>query len=332
MAKHAPYGRDASVHIETGSDKETVLDRAIAASGFLEHVEAAFADDGGQRAAFAIAIKPNLMSPAAASGDAAGDQTDPALVERLIAALRGAGFETIAVVESALAGGPTVAQAAELAGYSLDGYRIADLSEEAVPFVYGGVLGDHVAGRSWLEADYRICFGKGKTQWQCFFSGCLANIYGCLPEPDKLGRYHGTGHEFFECCVLAADRLPLDFAFLDAWVGGDGRRSHAHRRGARETRTIFASDNAFALDWVAAEKMGLDPELSFVMQEALLRWGTIQINRRGNVATWPQWRNVRPLTVTAVHLFEPLFRRRFTRTLLRLLGSRGRRLATWTVQ
>lgn len=146
MAKHAPYGRDASVHIETGSDKAAVLDRAIADSGFLEHVEAAFAAGGGPRDGFAIAIKPNLMSPAAADGAAGGDQTDPALVERLIAALRGAGFETIALVESTLAGGPTVAQAAARAGYTSDGYRIADLSEEAVPFVYGGVLGDHVAG------------------------------------------------------------------------------------------------------------------------------------------------------------------------------------------
>jgi len=39
MAEHAPYGRDASVHIETDSDKAAALDRVIAASGFLEHVE-----------------------------------------------------------------------------------------------------------------------------------------------------------------------------------------------------------------------------------------------------------------------------------------------------
>jgi len=45
------------------------------------------------------------------------------------------------------ADGPTGARAAARAGYTADGYRIADLSDEPVPFAYGGVLGDHVAGR-----------------------------------------------------------------------------------------------------------------------------------------------------------------------------------------
>jgi len=326
-----PYARDSSVTIRTGADKLAVMDALLSASGLLAHVERACAAGGGPRATFAIAIKPNLMG-AAKSPPAPGDTTDAALVEHLVRALRGAGFEQIAVVESERAGAPPVAEVAAAAGYGGDGYEIVDLTQEQVPFDYGGVLGAHQAGRTWLQAGYRISFGKGKTQWQCFFSGCLANLYGCLPDPDKLARYHGTGHEFYECAILVADRLPVDFAILDAFVGGDGRRSHAHRRGARDTHTLLASDNAFALDWVAAEKMGLAPQLSFVLQEALLRWGRIEIARDGNLATWEPWSNVRPATVVAVHLLEPLYRRRAVRAALRLLGPRGRRLAAWTVQ
>ncbi|MGH2942278.1 MAG: DUF362 domain-containing protein [Solirubrobacteraceae bacterium] len=324
------YARDASVHIETGAEPLAVVNSVVAASGFLAHVDGACAAAGTPRARFAIAIKPNLMG----GGDprATGDRTDPALVEHLVALLRQGGFRTIAIVESALREAPAVAELAARAGYAGDGYEIVDLAQEQVPFQYGGVLGDHVAGRTWRDADYRISFGKAKTQWQCFFSGCLANLYGCLPEPDKLERYHGTGHEFFECCVLVAERLPVDFGFLDAFVGGDGRRSHAHRRGTRDTRTILASDNVYALDWVAGEKMGLAPELSFVLQEALLRWGRIGITRHGNVATWDPWTNVRPATVAAAHLLEPVYGRRAVRAVLRRLGSPGRRLAAWTVQ
>ncbi len=331
MSSTAPYARDAAVHIETGSDAPSALAAAIVASGFLEHVERAVATSGRARETFAIAIKPNLMTAAAGDGSL-GDRTDRALVEHLVGALRGAGITTVAVVESAVTGMAPVASVAAAAGYSGEGYRIVDLAEEAVPFAYDGVLGDDLAGRTWLEADYRISFGKCKTQWQCFYSGCLANLYGCLPRPDKLAHYHGTGHEFYECCVLVADRMPVDFAFLDAWVAGDGGRSHARRRAPQQTHQIFASENAFALDWVAGEKMGLDPNLSFVLQEALLRWGRIAINRRGNIATWKPWRNVRPATVVAVHLLEPVLRRRFVRAMLRSAGGPGRRLAAWTVQ
>jgi uncharacterized protein (DUF362 family) len=184
-----------------------------------------------------------------------------------------------------------------------------DLSEEPVAFDYGSVLGRATAGRTWLEADYRITFATAKPQSRCFFSGCLANLLGCLPEPDKLSHYAGPRHAFYECCVLVADRLPVNFALMDA--------SHAGE--------LLASRSPFAVDWVAGEKMGLDPGLNPVLHEALLRWGRVHLKRRGNVTPWDGWRNVRPATVVALELLEPLYRGP-----LRPLG--GRRLAEWTVQ
>jgi uncharacterized protein (DUF362 family) len=329
MTRSASEPRTARVFIETGDDAEKALDRLLERSGLVERAIAVADTAGVARADFAVAIKPNLM---AASAAGAADRTDPALVERLVAALAAAGFGTVAVVESAVRGLPPVADVARAAGYTGAGYRIVDLSEERVPFDYGSVLGEHVTGRTWRDAAFRISFGKAKTQWQSLFSGALANLYGCLPDPDKLERYHGTGHEFQECCVLLADRLPVQFGLVDAWVGGDGRGSHAHARRARGTRTLLASDDLLALDWVVGEKMGLDPGLSFIVGEALLRWGRVQVVRRGNTTAWRPWDNVRTVKVASANLLEPALRRPVTRGALRALGSRGRRLAAWTIQ
>ena len=324
-----PEPRTARVFIETGTDAATALDRLLERSGLIARVVAAAETADVARAGFPIAIKPNLM---AASAAGTADRTDPALVERLVAALAEEGFGTVAVVESAVKGLPPVVEVAREVGYTGDGYRIVDLSAERVPFDYGSVLGTRDAGRSWRDAAFRISFGKAKTQWQCLFTGALANLYGCLPEPDKLAGYHGTGHEFQECCVLLADRLPVHFGLVDAWVGGDGRGSHARSRGARQTATLLASEDLLALDWVLGEKMGVDPGLSFVLQEALLRWGRVQVVRRGNTTAWRPWDNVRTGKTATACLLEPALRTPAARGAMRALGPRGRRLAAWTIQ
>jgi uncharacterized protein (DUF362 family) len=320
--------RTRRVFIETGRAPAETFDRLLERSGLLALVTEAA---GERRDGFSIAIKPTLMvAPGRAAGEA--DRTDPALVERLVAVLAAEGFDDIAMVESAVKGLPPVAEVARDAGYSVAGYRLIDLSQEAVAFDYGSVLGPHVAGRTWRDADFRISFGKAKTQWQCLFGGAIANLYGCLPEPDKLRRYHGTGHEVQECCVLIADRLAVHFGIVDAWVGGDGRGTHARPRKARSTATLLASEDLLALDWVVGEKMGLDPNLGLLVKEALLRWGRVQVVRRGNTTTWRPWDNVRPAKAAGAYLIEPALRRPAARGLMRALGPRGRRLAAWTVQ
>lgn len=267
-----------SVHIASEATAEETLDRVLERAGFLDLVEGALQESGKPRKSFAVAVKPNLISSL---------PSDPALVERLLTQLRERGFETLSVVES----GGDVQEAAEAAGYSGAGYRLADLGDEEVQFDYGSVLGQAPAGRSWLEADYRISFGKGKTHRACFYSGCLANLWGCVPGAESLAAHPA------EICVLVADRQPVDFALLDVWQVGE----------------IMAGESAFAVDWVAGEKMGLEPALNPVMQEALHRWGRIEISRRGNVSPWRPWRNVRPIVVVAHEL----------------LGGRRRR---WSVQ
>jgi uncharacterized protein (DUF362 family) len=308
---HPVYSKDAAVYLETGDDKINTLQAAIDKSGFIAKVEAACAASGKSPSDFRIVLKPNLMT-ASIHEAVSPVYTDPELVERLFSRLRERGFTHLAIAEAHNVYDysyqrRTVANVARLAGYSGQGYSIEDLSEQKEPFDYGGVLGKHFVGRAWRDADYRISFAKNKTHWQCFYTGCLKNIYGCLPEWDKMKHYHGKGREFYECCILILDAFPVHFGFLDAWTSGDGFAGHVHDADPNETRTIFASSNVFALDWVMGEKMSLDPAMNYVIQEAMHRWGTIQIMRVGSTTPWYPWTNVRPWVVLAIDAVEEFY-------------------------
>jgi uncharacterized protein (DUF362 family) len=285
--------------------------RAMDVSGFFEDLEAVYAESGKPRDEFLIALKPNIMT-AGVPEKPSPVYTDPALVEYVFDQLRDRGFQNLAVVEARNVydysyQGRSVNAVAEMVGYSGAGYRIQDLSEQAEPFDYGGVLGEHRVGRTWREADYRISFAKNKTHWQCFYTGCLKNIYGCLPEWDKMKHYHGKGREFFECCILILDAFPVHFGFLDAWVSGDGFSGHVRDSKPNHTRTIFASENIFALDWVMGEKMRVEPTANYVIQEALRKWRKPEIEREGDLTPWTPWQNLRPFTVKALDLFEEAY-------------------------
>ncbi len=313
---HPIYSRDATVHIVTGDDKFDTLHRAVDQSGFIPHILDRWQASGKPKEDFRIVIKPNIMTASVHEADSPV-YTDPALVEELIRLLRQEGLTHISVVEAQNVynyayTGRTVPAVAAMCGYSGQGYDLVDLSKDTVDFDYGGLLRKHPAGRVWVEADYRVTFAKNKTHWQCYYTACLKNVYGCLPQWDKMRYYHGQTKrreniEFFQATILINDKLPAHFAFLDAWVSGDGLTGHVRDPHPNPTRTIFASENAYALDWVAGEKMHIDPRKNFVIQEALRRWGEITITRTGDLTPWKPWRNVRPIVVTAFDFIEEYY-------------------------
>ena len=318
---HPIYSRNSTVHIVTpkqGMDKHATFAAAMEQSGFIQHLldhwEKSKGGDGKPipKEQFAIAIKPNIMTASESLADSPV-YTDPALVEQLIAAIRAQGFAAIAVVEAQNVYNYSYQRrtvqnvAREICGYTGNGYSIVDLSQETVPFDYGGRLGHGPAGKIWHDADYRISFAKNKSHWQCFFTGCIKNVYGCLPQWDKMRHYHGRGIEFYESAVLIAERLPIHFGFLDACVSGDGLTGHVRDGNPNRTETFFASDNIFALDWTANEKMEINPAHNYVLQEAMHRWGTIQITRIGDLTPWTPWGNVRPFVVVAMNAMEEFY-------------------------
>jgi uncharacterized protein (DUF362 family) len=321
---HPIYSRDASVHGSSGIEKLATFHEVLRGSGFEAKLLEAWRSSGKEQAEFVIAIKPNIMTASIPEENSAV-YTDPALVEELIHIMMSRGFSRFAVVESQNVYNysyteRTVPAVAEMCGYGGEGYEIIDLTEDYVSFDYGGTLGPHLAGRAWLEADYRISFAKNKSHWQCFYTACLKNVYGCLPKWDKMRHYHGTDIEFFQATVLIADKIPVHFGILDAWTSGDGLTGHVRDPRPNRTKALLASDNIYALDWVAGEKMGIQPTRNYVMREALNRWGPIQIERLGDMTPWPNWNNVRPITVWLLNGFEEFYR--ISRFMSRAMASR----------
>jgi uncharacterized protein (DUF362 family) len=308
MAPHPIYSKDASVFLVSGADKLDAFRRAAAQSGFIANLLAQWQASGKAREDFRIAIKPNIMTASLRKANSPV-YTDPELVEDLIRLMRAEGFTQFSVVEAQNVynysyTGRRVPEVAAMCGYSGMGYEVIDLTEDTVPYDYGGALGQHRVGRTWAEADYRISFAKNKTHWQCYYTACLKNIYGCLPEWDKMLHYHGRDIEFYQATILILDRFPVHFGFLDAWISGDGLTGHVRDANPNHTRAIFASENIYALDWVAGEKMQIDPPTNPVIREAMAMWGTIHITRVGDMTTWHPWDNVRPFTVKALDVIE----------------------------
>ncbi len=282
MAPSGAPGQREPVAIETAAERAEALARALDRIDFDAQLTLALAATGKPAAARLVAIKANFMAAGKAQ-EAPAEYTDPALVEALARRLRAHGVGDVAVVESRIGPRP-VADAAAALGYTSDSYRVVDLSDEMEPFDYGGVLGRAMAGRTWRDADVRISFAKNKSHPRIFYSGSLANLIGCLPEPDKLAHYAGPGHETSECCRTILDAMPVAFGLVDAWVS----RS---RKGAVRTGAVLASTSLFALDWVMGEKMDLDPALNPVVHEVLLRHGRTPLLRLGDETPWQQWRN-----------------------------------------
>ena len=332
---HPIYSRDSTVYILSGDNKLETFHRAIEQSEFLADIDKRWRTSGKEKADFAIAIKPNIMTASTFEENSAV-YTDPLLVEELIRMLREEGFELFSVVDAQNVynysyQGRTVPAVAEMCGFTGNGYSIVDLSEETLPYDYGSVIGEHRIGKVWHDADYRISFAKNKSHWQCYSTACIKNVYGCLPAWDKMQHYHGQGIEFYEASVLIADRFPVHFGFLDAWISGDGLTGHVRDPEPNETRTIIASNNIFALDWVASEKMQINPAHNYVLQEGMHRWGTIRIQRKGNMTPWHPWNNVRPFVVVGFNAFEEFYglSRFMSRALASHMDKRFKPVSKW---
>ncbi len=318
MTEQLIYQRDATVWIEQGESdqKLELLDEIIQKSGFLDSLEEAWTAKGGTRDEFSVAIKPNIMTASIYEADSSV-YTCPQAVERLVEHIRGAGFHRIAVVESRNVydysySCRTVEAVAQMCGYSGCGYDIVDLSSDTqVEVDYGGCLGRDVAGERWHDADFRISFAKNKTHWQAVYTACLKNIYGCFPRWDKMKLYHGTQQEWWAVTILSLELDQVHFGFLDAWVSGDGLTGHVWDPTPKHTHTWLASPNIFALDWVAGEKMGLNPSKSPMLSQALEAWGPIKIHREGPMDVYHSWDNIAgyvPPLINTLERFHELVR------------------------
>jgi uncharacterized protein (DUF362 family) len=309
---HPIYSKTPStVYIVQKKNKRRCMDEAIEISGFLSHLDSRWKASGKEKEEFLIVIKPNFMC--AAFEVDISVYTDVELLEHLIRRIKDQGYSKVKVVESQMVWSifykdRTVKKVAALLGYSGDGYEIVDLSMEAEIHDYGDpTLGHHTAAKSWREADYRISFAKNKTHFQSYYTGCMKNVYGCLPKRDKLKHYHGQRREFEGSTIAILEAFPVHYCFIDAYFSGDGLAGLIRDNSPNETNTIICGDNCLAVDWVQGEKMGLDPLKNAVVRRGVERWGKPRIDRIGPTDKYDPWRNILPGVSAVANLIEEYY-------------------------
>ena len=310
---HPPSTGPTTVVACKGDDKFTLLDQVLAETKFFEILDKACQKKGKSQEDFKVVIKPNFMFMH--SRKDISTYTDPALVEALVDRIVARGYPNIALVESQSTYGNyyenrEVLKVAQYVGYSLNkNYRIVDLTEEKVPYDYGGKLGRHFVGPTWKDADFRISFAKNKTHTFCNYTLTLKNIYGTLPLQDKLKEYH-TKREYDWPTIETLQRFPVHFGLIDAFTSADGQFGVIVDPEPNNTKTIIGGENLIAVDWVGAKKMGLDPDdpqVGRFLPLAVEAFGKPEIIWLGDQSVYEPWENVSEAVIKSLDFIEEAY-------------------------
>jgi len=275
-------------------DKFVALKEVLDECHFFELLERQQLLSGKEKGDFLIAVKPNIMM--AYSREDPTTITDPELVESLVDKMVARGFTNVVVVESQNVfsnwfKNRDVQTVSAYFGYSGKNYRIVDLTQEMVPYDYGGRLGEHWAGPTWRDADFRISFAKNKTHVSSYTTLTLKNIYGCMPVQNKFKEYHKI-REFDWPTIEALKHFPCHFGLIDAFWSADGLMGLKADYSPRHTKTIIGGENIIAVEWVGASKMGIDPFASRIFALATTAFGMPEVEWVGDKSTYEDWRNV----------------------------------------
>jgi uncharacterized protein (DUF362 family) len=296
-----------------GDDKFAMLDRILEETGFFEILERRFKETGRSREEFSVVIKPNFMYMH--SKKDISSYTDPELVETLVDKIADKGFPNIALVEAQSTLGNyyknrEVVKVAEYIGYSKNkNRRIVDLTEEMVPYDYGGKLGKHFVGPTWRDADFRVSFAKNKTHVFCHYTLTLKNIYGTLPLQNKLKEYH-TKREYDWPTIETLKHFPVHFGLIDGIYSADGQFGVIVDPTPNHTKTMIGGENLIAVDWVGGKKMGLDPDdpkVGRFLPLALEAFGKPEINWVGDRSVYEPWQNVSEVFIQSLDIIEEAY-------------------------
>ena len=308
----APTTGPTTVVSLKGDDKFKLLDEVLEKSGFFDILEKSFQKSGRPREAFSVVVKPNFMFMHAKKD--ISTYTDPQLVEHLIDRIAARGFFNIALVEAQSTYGNyyrnrEVVNVAKYVGYTGKNYRIVDLTEEMVPFDYGGGLGKHFVGPTWKDADFRISFAKNKTHTFSNYTLTLKNVYGTLPLQNKIKEYHSK-REYDWPTIETMRHFHVDFGLIDAIYSADGQFGVITCPEPKHTKTILGGENLIAVDWVGAKKMGLDPDnprIGRFLSLAVEAFGKPDINVIGDDSVYEPWENVNPLLIDSLDVIEEAY-------------------------
>lgn len=155
-----------------------------------------------------------------------------------------------------------------------NGLEFIDLSRiPSTTYRFGGKLGDEAIPSILLEERFLIDLPVAKTHAFFVLSGAIKNLFGLLPSPHKLLRYHtkGFGDYRGEIFLDIYKNFPPDLVVIDGTFSGEGMCPVAGR--AKNTDFILTSDDALSADMVLSRLMGMEPEEIPYLRVAIRKWG-----------------------------------------------------------
>ena len=124
----------------------------------------------------------------------------------------------------------------------------------------GGTFRSFEVSRHCFEFDHFINIAKFKTHSMMILTLCVKNLFGCIPGKKKAAWHLAIGedrHAFARMLVELGAILPVDFHLLDGIVAMEG---NGPGNGTPvPLGVLLGSENAAAVDSVAARLIGLDP-------------------------------------------------------------------------
>jgi uncharacterized protein (DUF362 family) len=242
----------------------------------------------------------------------------------LVDYLHDAGYRQVAVAASADSSSVWAENRGVLALADLSGYRfttdsgraydVIDLSDDlrSAEFPPGALLAGSQLAAPWLDAHFRIVFAKNRTDQAEGYSLCVESLLGILPLSDKDYHYRlrcAPGEVVAELLGL----VPPQFALIDALVSSHGNGG-AQAPRAISTDCVIAATDAQLADYIAALKMGLDPDTSRINSTVRRRRPLpAEYSIHGDLKVYPGWRNPHPLLVESTrHRDQSVTARRLT--------------------
>ena len=210
-----------------------------------------------------VVLKPNLVMKAEPDRAAT---VHPSLVDAVLCVLDESACADVVLAESC--GGPF--HAAALAGVyrvtgmedALRGHRARlndDFTADTLSFPQGKATKQFRIIHAVAQADIVINLSKLKSHALTTMSGAVKNFFGTIPGLEKFEmharfpEYDDFSQMLVDLCLLHHTRAQV-LNLLDAVVCMEGNGPTAGKPHA--VGCLFASDNAFALDMVAAELLG----------------------------------------------------------------------------
>jgi uncharacterized protein (DUF362 family) len=254
-AVRAKLRRVSIVKIE-GGDLKAAIARSLNDWGGLDYLREFLAERPF------VLLKPNL---AGGAKDQPGTQTSPEFIAAVAALIRELKPDArILVGEAASIMWLDLRPLLEGSGYERlfreQGLEFVNLSQgRTVPHDFGGRMGHDGIAEVLTQNPLIIDLPVAKTHPFYRMSAAVKNMYGILPVPLKLLRYHVKGFGDWEGRVFldVYRNFPPQLVLADGAVSGEG---YCPVRGtAKRTGFVLSADDALAADMVLARIMHFNP-------------------------------------------------------------------------